>query len=212
MESEIAGACIGFWNCVSPDAWLTSVGTLIGAFLGAFLAGRFTLISVQKQLRNNDLQKRKQEISSHLKVSADILAITKSSKRLCNELLEDIKSDITYDEHFQSTTLKRAMICANDLDKACEQLKMIDYHLVPYESYNGYSAARETVFILSSSVRRVSDALVARINTDQMHSLKHFEVFEKYLPQLNFILEVLEKTNSDEEKEYDEIKLKLNKK
>ncbi|WP_068672292.1 hypothetical protein [Oceanobacillus sp. Castelsardo] len=29
--------CEGFWNCVTPDAWVTGVGTLIGAFLGAVL-------------------------------------------------------------------------------------------------------------------------------------------------------------------------------
>ncbi|MFD2924562.1 hypothetical protein [Halobacillus naozhouensis] len=52
--------CGGFWTCVSPDAWITSGGTLIGAFLGALIAGLITLrankkmIVWQERLRTRD--------------------------------------------------------------------------------------------------------------------------------------------------------------
>ncbi|UOQ91984.1 hypothetical protein MUO14_15930 [Halobacillus shinanisalinarum] len=53
-------SCEGFWSCISPDAWVTSGGTLVGAFLGAFIAGMITLtankkmISGQEKLRKRD--------------------------------------------------------------------------------------------------------------------------------------------------------------
>ncbi|WP_163528624.1 hypothetical protein [Halobacillus ihumii] len=52
--------CEGFWTCISPDAWITSGGTLIGAFLGALIAGLITLrankkmIEWQEKLRTKD--------------------------------------------------------------------------------------------------------------------------------------------------------------
>ena len=209
MDTEISEACVGFWNCISPDAWLTASGTLIGAFLGAFLAGRYTLTSVQKQLRNNDLQKRKQEILSHLKVSADILAITKALSSRCNELLDYLKANIALEPDFDFHARALAENCAMDLDKAGKQLKMVDYHLVPYESYNGYLAAREIVFLLGPVVDRISLEIRGRIGTDQMDSTIHFKTFEEYLTKLDFILEKLDKANSDEEKEYELIKSKI---
>ncbi|SFM28827.1 hypothetical protein SAMN04487943_11238 [Gracilibacillus orientalis] len=41
--------CEGFWNCVSPDAIVSSAGTLIGAFFGALLAGLITLFISKRQ-------------------------------------------------------------------------------------------------------------------------------------------------------------------
>lgn len=41
----------GFFNSISPDAWIMSFGTVIGAFLGAFFAGKYALKSVQKQFQ-----------------------------------------------------------------------------------------------------------------------------------------------------------------
>lgn|GEM_PF-4480875 len=50
-EITIKEACSGNWlQCMSPDTWILSIGTIIGAFLGAFFAGRYALASVKKQL------------------------------------------------------------------------------------------------------------------------------------------------------------------
>lgn len=212
MEPEIAEVCVGFWSCISPDAWLTAFGTLFGAFLGAFLAGRFTLMSVQKQLKNNDLLRRKQEILSHLKVSTDIIVIARVVRSQCNELLEYLESNMVLDDHFDKYSFNLAKNCASGLDKEGERIKMINYHLVPYESYNGYSAARETVLSLRLVVHRIYDDLLNNIRINQMESSKNFKALKKYLSDLDTILQILEKVKSNEENEYDEIKLKINKK
>lgn len=40
--------CEGFWKCITPDAWITSLGTLLGAFIGTGLSG-YIAIKVSKK-------------------------------------------------------------------------------------------------------------------------------------------------------------------
>lgn len=59
-DNEIVETCVGFWNCVSPDAWVSSTGTLLGAFLGALLAG---LISLKISKRNIEIDERREKVN-----------------------------------------------------------------------------------------------------------------------------------------------------
>ncbi|UOR10231.1 hypothetical protein [Halobacillus amylolyticus] len=61
--------CEGFWNCISPDAWITSSGTLTGAFLGAFIAGMITLIA-NKKMMNGQEKLRKRDKDDYFRIIA----------------------------------------------------------------------------------------------------------------------------------------------
>ncbi|UOQ43300.1 hypothetical protein MUN89_15420 [Halobacillus salinarum] len=51
----MVSAC--FWKCISPDAWLQTVGGLSGAFLGTLLAGLVSLFLYKRELKEQKIEK-----------------------------------------------------------------------------------------------------------------------------------------------------------
>ncbi|MFB4166062.1 hypothetical protein ACE1TI_20270 [Alteribacillus sp. JSM 102045] len=73
--------CEGFWACISPDAWLQTFGTIIGAFLGTLLAGFISLhlyLKKQKDQTKNETRGFKRKFILHYYAKTKtVLAIAK---------------------------------------------------------------------------------------------------------------------------------------
>lgn len=99
-EEKVIQLCQGFWNCISPDAWVQSIGTLIGSFLGALIAGGIAIYILNSQLRHDTKKDRKSEYNSYMKFNEQYqrnlspimgnLGLIKN--HIQNEDFEDIKS------------------------------------------------------------------------------------------------------------------------
>ncbi|MUK89137.1 hypothetical protein GMD78_12210 [Ornithinibacillus sp. L9] len=48
--------CNGFWRCITPDAWLTSFGTLVGALIGASLGSLGSYLFFKARLKEEEKQ------------------------------------------------------------------------------------------------------------------------------------------------------------
>ncbi|MCY9005642.1 hypothetical protein [Peribacillus frigoritolerans] len=125
-EIEIKQACEGFWSCISPDAWIQSIGGLIGAALGAFLGGLGAyLIFISEKKRNE------QEINS-------LFRRKYYPKREWLELvIEQIGLFIeNYDDN--SLNLPKIKIIKGIIDKARELLLTIQEEAIPESVYRNY--------------------------------------------------------------------------
>jgi hypothetical protein len=65
--SGVVEKCSGFLNCVSPDAWVQTFGSLIGSLIGAFLAGYFAIRVMKNQLDNEKNSNLRNSLETFLK-------------------------------------------------------------------------------------------------------------------------------------------------
>ncbi|MFK4391524.1 hypothetical protein ABH916_003452 [Peribacillus frigoritolerans] len=66
-EIEIKQACEGFWSCISPDAWIQSIGGLIGTFLGAFIAAWISIRILKSQFNRENKKELENEYNMLMK-------------------------------------------------------------------------------------------------------------------------------------------------
>lgn len=74
-EIEIKQACEGFWSCISPDAWIQSVGGLIGTFLGALMAAWISIRILKSQINQENKKELKNEYNMLMKFNENYLRI-----------------------------------------------------------------------------------------------------------------------------------------
>lgn len=64
VDIVINEICKGFWKCISPDAWIQSIASLIGAFL----AGGFAIWVLYKQINYDKTTKQKSTLNDSIRV------------------------------------------------------------------------------------------------------------------------------------------------
>jgi hypothetical protein len=74
-EIEIKQACEGFWSCISPDAWIQSIGGLIGTFLGAFIAAWISIRILKSQFIRENKKELENEYNMLMKFNEKYLRI-----------------------------------------------------------------------------------------------------------------------------------------
>ncbi|WP_230163492.1 hypothetical protein, partial [Peribacillus simplex] len=74
-EIEIKQACEGFWSCISPDAWIQSIGGLIGTFLGALIAAMISIRILKSQINHEHKKELKNEYNMLMKFNESYLRI-----------------------------------------------------------------------------------------------------------------------------------------
>ncbi|WP_338788797.1 hypothetical protein [Metabacillus sp. FJAT-53654] len=202
--------CEGFWNCISPDAWFTGIGTLIGAFLGAFLAGLFTIFSVRKQLKHDSSNKKKQEITSYLKISSDFSSRIKAVINAGEELEKRISHDDTRVGVFEEKTIKHSKGYLGSLNNVSKEISTMNYHQIPYEFYNCFIIGKEIIDILKVDVEFLIDDLQKPIRTDYIHWSDNYEGFTKGLKKLKEISNSIDEFDIESKQELQKINKVIN--
>ncbi|MGG0412960.1 hypothetical protein [Peribacillus simplex] len=72
-EIEIKQACEGFWSCISPDAWIQSIGGLIGTFFGALIAAIISIHILKSQIKHENKKELKNEYNMLMKFNEKYL-------------------------------------------------------------------------------------------------------------------------------------------
>lgn len=125
-EIEIKQACEGFWSCISPDAWIQSIGGLFGAFLGAFLGGLGAYLIYKKEKERNE---------------QDINSLFRRKYLLKNEwILLVIEQIETFIVNYDNITynLHNIKLVKSVVDKARELLLTIPEEAIPDSVYVNY--------------------------------------------------------------------------
>lgn len=136
MKIVISEACSGFWSCLSPDAWLTAIGTLVGAFLGAALAGGAAIYVLRKQLSYDQYNRNKLEIGSILRESGSFSQYLIGYLTICKNFEKEISES---DEVITNSTLYKIMGFHNTTENIIEDLNSVDLRVIPYEKHKMYS-------------------------------------------------------------------------
>lgn len=61
-----------FLSTISPDAWIQSIGTLLGAFLGALIAGLITIKTMKFQFDRNKEELRVSELENFVMMFTEV--------------------------------------------------------------------------------------------------------------------------------------------
>lgn len=196
---ETIDACVGFWKCLNPDAWLTSFGTLIGAFLGAFLAGSFTLAATKKQLKYSSQVEEKKEITAFLKMSGEFIsrfsAISTLTERNNNRLdhkeaLEGINRNLTVG-YFKDLHTSVTIVDT--------EINSLNYHSAPYEYFPTYVIARENLKILKIDLEFLIPILETFNEKESIKSSNEYKLYFENASKLNELLEALRSHHNKEE-------------
>jgi hypothetical protein len=123
MELEIKKVCEGFWNCISPDAYIQTFGTVIGSALGAFLGAFGAYLIFIKDKKNSERETKSLFKKKYLaKKEFTELAIDQIERFLNN----DKKPNISKQKH---------KIIINITDKARDLLLTISEESIPDNIY-----------------------------------------------------------------------------
>jgi len=103
----------GFWSQVSPDAWVTSVGTLLGALIGALLGGIYASRIYEKQTKNQLIDTKLEELefilNNYMEImlriqinTAEFMSIVQQNEKTDENRLSQLKEKIKmYTNMFQ---------------------------------------------------------------------------------------------------------------
>jgi hypothetical protein len=132
----------GFFDSITPDAWIQSISSLFGAFL----AGGFALWVLIKQIKNEKEQKKKNENENFLRLFYSVI----NTLELANFLLKIFvrKIHMSIDESDKQRYADQLIEHSNDLDKVAENSiplhllkdfyeikRVIRYFITPFNDY-----------------------------------------------------------------------------
>ncbi|MFZ7826922.1 hypothetical protein ACO1DI_28385 [Priestia sp. 40] len=117
---------IGFWSEVTPDAWIQTIGTIIGSFLGAYLAGKYAINVMKEQFRRQQKDKNEEFIKQITNFSSSVRVIIFEFGEIL-ELLDKENKEYADIQKFQSHTFK--------IDEYLEKLLTIDEKAFSVDTY-----------------------------------------------------------------------------
>lgn len=143
-------------NYISPDAWLTAGGTLIGAFLGASLAGSFAVYAVKRQLEYDIDNRRREELAKALKISMGFLAKYGTYNSFLKMNLERLFAS---EEKVSIENIKEFDIFKKDAEIYCNDLISMPLKDIPYENYQRYLMVSKKVEWCKVTIYNISETL-----------------------------------------------------
>lgn len=205
-EGQTTNACIGFWNCISPDAWLTGAGTLLGAFTGALLAGLITYKVMRRQIDHDKLKERRREISDHLKINTHFRAHVSAVIELSKKMNDFISEGDFINPDWCNTAIKRFKLDADSFKSTYDQLQQLDERLLTFEFFRNYLGCKITIINMHHSLE-----LAAMYLEDENSSyLIYVEDFRRDSSELERIFNPIVTLSDGFEEELNKINKKLN--
>ena len=201
-------ACEGFWECISPDAWLTGTGTLLGAFMGALLAGTFAVLAVKHQLEYDRTTRKYEEIESILKVSSiaksklDAFTIIAGVFETQLEKYKDEKISI-------EKMLSNIMSFNVGVETASQELQLLNYNVLPYEKHLEFINAVTTM----KTIKETLDIIVLQEeqyqNLTDIYDDYFFTAFKSYTKEIARISPIIGGFITEKESELEDLKKQL---
>lgn len=120
---------LGFWSEVTPDAWIQTVGTIIGSFLGAYLAGKYAINVMKEQFRRQQRDKNEEFIKQITNFSISVRIILREFGEILDILDKENKEYVDIQE-VQRHTFK--------IDEHIEKIQAIDEKVFSVDTYITY--------------------------------------------------------------------------
>ncbi|RLJ89913.1 hypothetical protein [Planococcus citreus] len=196
-----------FWRSISPDAWLTSMGTLIGAFLGAALAGGFAVYVVKKQLQYDSNNKRQEDLAKILKTSVVFLAKHGTYNDFLKKNLERLQAS---SEKVSQEDIVEFTIFKKDAELDSKELISLPIENMSFESYKKYVVVTKLIQITNVNLFNIVETL--KINNEKSGIGKYISTLEKTLVRLEKEYEDLKEVQLEEMAEYKKLKTLTKKK
>lgn|GEM_PF-5609336 len=190
-----------FWGSISPDAWLSSIGTLIGAFLGAALAGVFAVYAVKKQLQHDSDNRRQEELSKILKTSVAFLAKHGTYNDFLRKNLERLSSSA---EKISQEDIIEFSIFKKDAGIYSKDLISMSIENMSYESYKKYLIVNRLIQSTEATLFYIDETL--KRTNEKAEIIKYISSLEKVLAELEKDYKELKKIESEEIAEYEKLK------
>jgi gas vesicle protein len=126
MEVEIKKVCEGFWNCISPDAYLQTFGTVIGSALGAFLGAFGAYLIFIKDKKNSERETKSLFKKKYL-----------AKKEITELAIDQIENFLKNDKKSYSHTPNYKII-TKITNKARDLLLTISEEFIPDNVYSNF--------------------------------------------------------------------------
>ncbi|MEK4009957.1 hypothetical protein [Peribacillus sp. FSL M8-0224] len=169
-EIEIKQACEGFWSCISPDAWIQSIGGLIGTFLGAFIAAWISIRILKSQFNHENKKELKNEYNMLMKFNEKY-----------SRIVSPIMANLTIIEGYKKEANFEAFIGLVDVNfQMAKELKNIDTTSLSYKVEDKVNMLNREIqmVMLHLALIRTADG---EINIDILNELK-----DRYKEFLNY--------------------------
>lgn len=127
------------WLEIFATGIFTLVGALSGALSGAFLAGKYAIDVVKKQLDYDQKSKRIEELEPYLKLTAIFLFTLIVAIRQAEKTRVLLDKEICDKSEVSMHTHKMIEMTRKSLDRADEELEKINLKIIPYEHYSQYA-------------------------------------------------------------------------
>lgn len=190
---EIPELYVGVLNYISPDAWLTAGGTLIGAFLGASLAGSFAVYAVKRQLEYDFDNRRQEELAKALKISMGFLSKHGTYNSFLKMNLERLSA---LEEKVSIENIAVFDIFMKDAEIYCNELLSIPLKDIPYENYQKYLMVSKMVEWCKVTIYNISETL--KITNEKSFIIKYILTLENNLEELEKLYNDLKKVESEQ--------------
>ncbi|MFC4712248.1 hypothetical protein [Planococcus dechangensis] len=199
----LSGMLSGSFSHQYSSGLLSALGTFGGALVGAFGAGYFTLLSVEKQIRSGEINSKINEINSHLRVGTDYIARVNAVVYWGEHFIGETEDDIANSK--QSRFLPKTHSALNNysgiLTNTLKELNTLNYQVVPFDYYKEYIGSKEIVKILSSLAPHINGDLNQSSPLDQIYAAPNYSEFIKYHDQLKSSLNNIKIINDNEQRE-----------
>ncbi|GAQ18536.1 hypothetical protein OPHB3_2477 [Oceanobacillus picturae] len=164
----------GFWSQVTPDAWVTSIGTLLGALFGALLGALGAFIIVNKQIKEQRSKETLNFTKEYTYKGYFLEIIIKDTEKLLNNLTE-YEKNVKHIEGYLKL-----------IKKIFRQIVSMPKSLIPINKFGYY----EELIILLTELE-----VILSIYEDWFLTDKDIEDIESYSADLKRILDECKEIN-----------------
>lgn len=206
----ISGMLSGSFSFQYSSGLLSTLGTFGGALVGAFGAGYFTLLSVEKQIRSaeitsrvNEITNRINEINPHLRVGVDFIARVNAIINEGNDFKDEIDNEIATSNQtrFSVETHKASNDYSKTVASVLKEVNLLNLQVVPFDYYKEYVGSVEIVKILETIAPSINNDLNQSLPRNKINVAKNYTDFLKYHNQLEALLGGIRTLNETEQQE-----------
>lgn len=133
--------------------------TLLGAAIGAFLAGLYAVKAVEKHLNYDQNTRRVEEIESYLKAVESYLSYIKPSLRYYCSFKKSLKEDSDNETPLNVNTVEVFRRSKDEFNIAYEEVKKIDLATIPYNYFDEHLKSKVIVCSIKKRFEELSKEL-----------------------------------------------------
>ncbi|MFG6150632.1 hypothetical protein [Halobacillus sp. B23F22_1] len=146
--------CEGFWNCVSPDAWVTGIGT----FFGAFIAGIISIAIFKSQIKHENKKGFRNEYNTLMKFNETYKRLTSPFTNNLRLIVKGIQNE-DYGHVIELVEVNTPIV---------REINKIDTSNLSYQ-------AERKVILLNRAIEIVHVQLVLFSRLNEENGLKHLD-------------------------------------